>query len=286
MTATIDASVLRPSANAVFAAYESLVTANREQVERVRELMPPANGDFWADRAPRFRPGELDAPEADTLLELSQPGDTWMDIGAGGGRFAVPLAQAGHRVIAVEPSPAMREVMSNAALEAHTSIEQLTFRWPPPPSLDVPQVDLSLAANVLYDAHDLPEFLDAMERVTRRLCVVILSDRAPSTPDGAVWQALYSEPLRSLPGLREFLAVLGAWGRRFHVRTYPVEEPVEMSLDDAVEDLRWRYWIGRGTELEGRLRTLIAQHYSRPSGLVQPPPRRNYSAVVWWEPGQ
>ena len=37
-----------------------------------------------------------------------------------------------------------------------------------------------------------------------------------------------------------------------------------------------------GTPAEARLRTLLQEHYGLPSGEVQLPPRRNYSAVVHW----
>ena len=78
--------------------------------------------------------------------------------------------------------------------------------------------------------------------------------------------------------------VLGALGRRYDVRTYPVAPPAPMDLDRAIEDVRWRYWIGRGSEREARLRELLQQRYELPSGLLQLPPRRNYSAVVSWAP--
>lgn len=277
--------LLRPTADEAFAAYEALVAANREQVERLRELQPPSSGDFWADRAPRFRPGEMDAPEAEALIAIARPDDVWLDIGAGGGRFALPLAKATRRVVAVEPSEAMRAVMAESATSAGVAnVEAIELRWPPPPSRAPEPVDGTLAANVLYDAHDLREFLEAMEAATRRVCAVILSDRAPSTPDPAIWQELYGEPLRALPGLREFLAVLGAWGRRFDVRTYPVGPSAPMELERAVEDSRWRYWIARGGAQEARLGELLRERYALPSGLLQLPPRRNYSAVVWWEP--
>jgi SAM-dependent methyltransferase len=287
MTTNSNPSFLRPTPEEAFATYEALVAANREQVERQRELQPPSDGDFWADRAPRFRPGEMDAPEADALLALAQPADTWMDIGAGGGRFAIPLAKTVRRVVAVEPSPAMRQVMAeSAAASGVTNIEAIEMRWPPPPSRAPEPADGTLAANVIYDAHDLREFLEAMEAATRRVCVVITSDRAPSTPDAAIWEGLYGEPLHALPGLREFVAVLGALGRRYDVRTYPVAPPPPMNLDRAVEESRWRYWIGRGTEREATLRELLRARYSQADGMLRLPPRRNYSAAVWWEPAR
>src|SRR5271155_4769890 len=42
-------------------------------------------------------------------------GTTVLDIGAGNGRYAIPLAGEGYRVIAVEPSDAAREQLAERA---------------------------------------------------------------------------------------------------------------------------------------------------------------------------
>ncbi len=269
----------------VFESYLAAVLANREQVERLRTLNPPAGGDFWAGGAPTFSPGVLEAEEMPALEALARPDDTWLDVGAGGGRFAVPLSRLVARLVAVEPSPAMRAVLDAAfAADGRTNYEVHDLHWPPAPGIDAPSGDVSLVANVLYDAAEARTFLDALERHTRRLCVVITSDRAPSTPDPRVWEALYGEPLCALPGLPAFLALLGALGRRFDIRTFPVRPPEPVTADRAVEDLRWRYWVQPGTPLEARLRDLLIEHYGEPSGLLRLPPRRNYTAVISWAP--
>jgi len=276
-------STLRPTADEAFTEYAALVAANREQVERLREALPQQQGDFWAGRAPEFRPGNLDAPEMDALAALSRPEDTWLDIGAGGGRFAVPLSRHVARVVAIEPSQAMRAVLLEAAAAASTTVETIDLRWPPGATdVPVPLADASLAANVLYDITDLREFLEAMEAYTRRTCVVIVSDRAPSTPDAGVWEALYGEPLHALPALREFVAILGALGRTYEVHTFPVAPPEPVDAERAVEEVRWRYWIQPGSERAARLRALLIERFGEPSGLVRLPARRNYTAVVSW----
>ena len=271
----------------VFGEYRAAVLANREQVERLRTLAPPSGGDFWSERAPTFSPGVLDAEEMPALEALARPEDVWLDIGAGGGRFALPLSRLVARVIAVEPSPAMRSVLVAAfASEQRTNYEVHDLRWPrsEPDEASAPAGDVTLVANVLYDADQPRAFLEAIERHSRRLCVVITSDRAPSTPDPAVWQALYGEPLRALPGLPAFIALLGALGRRFDIRTFPVRPPEPLTIDRAVEDLRWRYWVQPGTPAAARLRDLIVERHSESSGLVRLPPRRNYTAVISWPP--
>jgi hypothetical protein len=189
-------------------------------------------------------------------------------------------------MIAVEPSAGMREVLAEAArAEGRANIEVVDLQWPPAPGIAAPSGDVSLVANVLYDVPSLDAFLNALEMHTRRLCVVILADRAPSTPDLGVWEAIYGEPLPRLPALPEFVAVLGALGRRYEVRTYSVQrETGPMDVDDAMHEARFAYWTGEGSEKDRRLRELLVEHFGLPSGQVHLPPRRNYTAIVSWPP--
>ena len=112
-------SNLRPTPEQTFAAWTKLVLDNREQIERLRERQPAA--DFYQSRSGQFRPDRRPSPELPYLLELTGPDDHWLDIGAGGGRFAVPIAEHVAAVHAVEPSPAMRDTLSAAAADAGLS---------------------------------------------------------------------------------------------------------------------------------------------------------------------
>ena len=278
------AALLRPTAEAAFDAWRAMAQANREQVERLREEGPPR--DFWAGRAAQFRPdGGLAAVETPYLLELARPDDRWLDIGAGGGRFGVPLARRVQQLVAVEPSPAMREVLGETTAEANlTNVTVLDVEWPPAQEGVVPRCDVSLTANVLYSIESLREFLEAMEQHTSRLCVAILGNRAPPTPDEPVWTELHGEPLAALPALPAFVAVLGAWGRRYDVRTFPLAPPQPVELDEAVLRCRRFYWVAEGSAKEERLRELLLQHYGQRSGLVALPPRLSYTPAVAWAP--
>lgn len=277
---------LRPTAADAFEAYTALAAANREQVERLRDA-PEPEGDFWARRAPRFRPGVLDVEELPGLIELARPDDVWLDIGAGGGRFAVPLSRHVKRVVAIEPSPAMRALLAESIVMAERdNLDVVDLRWPPQPGVDAPRGDVALVANVLYDCLVLEEFLGAVEAHASRLCVVIASDRAPSTPNPAVWEVLHGEPLCPLPGLPEFVAVLGAMRRRYEVRAFGMSSaPPPMTAEDALADSRWRYWVEPGSPADARLAALLTRQFGLPDGRVQLPPRRNYSAVISWQPG-
>ena len=72
--------------------------ANREQVDRLREV--PDGADFYAPVTGLFRadPARTDEPALDALLALVRPGETWLDIGAGAGRYALPIARGARAI--------------------------------------------------------------------------------------------------------------------------------------------------------------------------------------------
>jgi len=78
-------------------AWGERVRANREQVERVREV--PDGADFYAPVSGLFRadPDRSDDPVLAELVTMATPGETWLDIGAGAGRYALPLARVAAR---------------------------------------------------------------------------------------------------------------------------------------------------------------------------------------------
>jgi SAM-dependent methyltransferase len=237
---------LRPTAAEALGAWALRVRSNREQAERFREGAPPR--DFYAPVASNFRadPRRTDEPALDVLRSLARPGETWLDIGAGGGRYALPLALRVKDVIAVEPSEGMRRVLQ-AGMTEHgiANVNVVGERWPmeAPPGADV-----ALMAHIGYDVEDIGSFLDTMEATARRLCVAVLM--APSPPH------LARVPLPALP---EFLVVLGARGRLFEVRLLD-REPVTYGDRDA--PLPWLYqqlFVAPDTEKGQRLASLARE---------------------------
>ena len=163
---------LRPSATDALAAWRARVRANREQVDQFREATP---SDFYAPIAGMFRadPRRRDEPTLERLRALVQPADVVLDIGAGGGRYALPLAFVSREVIAIEPSDGMRQVLSSGMAEHRVhNVQVVDGRWPEG-AADI-QGDVALISHIGYDVEDIGPFLDAMESSARRLCVAVL----------------------------------------------------------------------------------------------------------------
>jgi len=91
-------------------AWAERVRANRAQVDQVREV---PDRDFYAPVSSLFvaDPRRTGEEALDALVALIEPGDRWLDIGAGAGRYALPLAIRAREVIAVEPSASMRNAL-------------------------------------------------------------------------------------------------------------------------------------------------------------------------------
>ncbi len=246
--------VLRPEAAGALEAWRRRVRANREQAERLREGTPPR--DFYAAVASDFRaaPRRTDEPALELLRTLVQPGETWLDIGAGGGRYAFPLALLAKSVLAVEPSEGMRNVLQ-AGMTEHgiANIEIVPARWP---MQGAPAADVALLAHIGYDIEEIGPFLDAAEASALRLCVAVLVTPSPPHPAERFWPPIHGEARVSLPSLTEFLTLLLARGRLFELRLFAREPLLHADRDGP---LRWLYqqlFVTPDTEKGQRLAAL------------------------------
>src|SRR3979411_2088978 len=115
-TAARSVDALRPSAADALRAWSERVRANREQVDRFREASP---ADFYAPGAGMFRadPRRRDDPALEALRSLVRDSGTVLDIGAGGGRLALPLALETRQVIAIDSSEGMLRVLREGMTE-------------------------------------------------------------------------------------------------------------------------------------------------------------------------
>jgi molybdenum cofactor cytidylyltransferase len=227
------------------------VRANREQVERLREV---ADGtDFYAPVSSLFRadPARDDDPVLAALLEIAEPEETWLDIGAGAGRYALPLARVVREVVAVDPSAAMLDGL-RAGMAEHSigNLRPIEARWPM--AAEAPSADVALIAHVGYDVEAIGPFVEAMERAARRLCVAVMMQRAPASQADSFWPPVHGEARVPLPALPEFVDLLRAGGRDVSVRTVPAETRRFASREDVARAVRRQLWIADEGEKQVR----------------------------------
>jgi len=274
---------LRPSVAAALADWAARVHADREQMERSREIADPA--DFYAPVADRFRldPRRRDDPTLDILLSRAHTEETWLDIGAGAGRYALPLALSVEDVIAVEPSPRMVELLREGMREHRVSnVRVIQSAWPLP---DPPLAEVSLMAHIGYDIAEIGPFLDEMERVTGRLCLAVLGQSAMTTVASLFWQPVHGEARVRLPALPEFLVLLLARGRLPEVKLVERRPPTFQSVEEGLAMARRQLWVAEGSQKDGRLRELVREHLRELDGGYTFDRDGARIGIVSWSPG-
>jgi molybdenum cofactor cytidylyltransferase len=231
-------------------AWAERVRANREQVDRFREV--PDGTDFYAPVTSLFRadPDRTDEPVLDVLRGLARPRETWLDVGAGAGRYALPLARIVREVIAIDPSKGMLAALDEIAAEhAIANVRTIAARWP---MADPPTGDVGLIAHVGYDIEAIGPFVRALETSSRRLCVAVLMERQPSSIADALWPPVHGEERVSLPALPDFVELLRARGHEPEVVMQEREPRAFASRDELAGFLRRQLWIADGGEKERR----------------------------------
>lgn len=259
----VDAGAAGHRLQDALARWAERVRANREQVDRFREV--PDGPDFYGPVTSMFRsdPDRTDDPQLEALLGLARPDETWLDIGAGAGRFALPLARRVRRVIAVDPSEGMLAALREAMAEAGiANVEPRHGRWPAAweqgggESLDA---DVALMAHVGYDIDEIGPFLDAMEAAVSRLCVAVLMDRQPSSSVDVFWPPIHGEERVALPGWRELVELLRLRGRSPQVEQLTRPRRAYESLEQVETFARRQLWVAPGGAKDERLHDLAAE---------------------------
>jgi FkbM family methyltransferase len=92
---------------------------------------------------------------------------TVLDIGAGSGRWTIPLAGRAKGVTAVEPSAEMLEVLQDNIKSGSGNIRIIQSSWE---EAVVEAYDISVCAHAMYSSPDLASFVRKMEQHTRQTC--------------------------------------------------------------------------------------------------------------------
>ena len=168
--------------------------------------------DWWAPRAGLF--ASQMRITSDWFVEFLEPWlrptATLLDVGAGTGRYAAPLARRLDWVTAVEPSQSMRERIAPA--DNMTVIGSSWEDAEPAPA------DLVICVHVLYPIAEARPFLEKLDRSARERVFVVLRD-SPHTHPAEVMAG----PGRARePWLRDCLMLLRQMGPRpdVHMTTY------------------------------------------------------------------
>ena len=164
-----------------------------KQLQVLRQRSDDAS--YWEGRAKNF--GHNDRPNdyANSFIELAnlQEGESVFDMGCGNGALALPLARAGHPVLACDFSGGMLErLRADAEAQGLTNITSKQMSWADdweaagvlPKSCDVAIASRSIVTS------DLRDSLERLSSVARRKCCITLSTGHSPRSDENILRAI------------------------------------------------------------------------------------------------
>jgi len=266
--------------------WRRMVEAEHAQSEGVRGR-DQAQEDSWEPFAERFRPDSqpTDDPVVQRLLQEVQPHHTVLDVGAGGGRLALPLSLCCQRVVAVEPSASMCSILEEEARRAQRdNIVLVPSSWE---EAEVTPADIVLCVQVLYTVKDIVPFISKLEAHAREKVLVVLYENPPQFQAHPLWPGVHGEERLKLPCLRELMQVLWEMDIYPDLEMLTPQEPRGFeSRERALQQMGPRLMVAPGSDGERRLAEVLTDMLDEVDGRFKirgVPPFR--PALVSWRPG-
>ena len=224
----------------------------------------------------------LPDPLLDYILGRLTPEMSVLDIGAGIGRWTLPIARAVRCVTAVEPLAGMRQVLvERAASHGITNLEVVDDPWL---EAEMSPHDVAIAAHATYTTPDLLRFARKMDASARRSCYLAL--RVPAH-DGVIGEL--SERLRGrwhdspnfIVGYNLLLSA-GFCGNVL-MEPRPVRYWTDATLDEAVARAKRHLHLEDASQ-DAAIREVLSRRLQFVDGVYRWPDCMR-SALIWWDRG-
>ena len=265
--------------------WKALHAGSPERAEKDRD--PAAHWDKRAAAYRRVTRDERSATRQELAILGVQPGETVLDVGAGTGRLAVPVARTAAHVTALDPSPGMLSILrERMAAEGLTNYSTITMRWEDTViGKDIEPHDVVVAAFSI-GFYDLAAALEKLDAAARRAAYIFWHAGEWRNPDEmALYRAVFGDAAPVQKGYPDYIFpvnILHDAGIHPNVRIYhAVWDAVYDSVEDASQT--WASMHNPGMEDLAPVREYFARTLrSDGSGkyietTVRP------TAAVWWE---
>ena len=246
-------------------------------------------GSMWDKRAKRFNESMMQHPERAEKqianLDL-KPEYTVLDVGAGTGRLAIPIARKVKSVTAIDPSKGMLACLQeNMEREGITNIVCINKRWEDVElGVDIEQHDVVIASHSV----STQEAVAKMDAASKKY-VYILTFAGRWMGNGeeeGLWKAIYGERQRQRAWHSDYILLYNILHdmkiyANLNIQESESEQRYE-SLDDAVT--KWKEMRDIPAEKEDVLRehlsTILVEDDGTGTLCLK---RKSKSATIWWQ---
>ena len=270
--------------------WHALVEGRKRQMDGAYACLGRDSSDFWARRAPRYlgyaNVAVGESPLVRRVRSLLPAGGAVLDVGAGTGRYTLPIARFAGAIIAVEPSEDMSgRLADDAAAAGIGNITILPTGWlESAATTDV--ADVVLCTHVLYPHADIEAWIRSLDARARVAVVLeLMADWAEPPVLLALWERLHGEARIPQPTYFDVYAVLHEMGIPANVEVYDAGASSFWqfpTIDDAVDAAREHLILSTSPEMDSVLREGLTECLVRNGdGWVLQSHR--VAATVWWE---
>jgi SAM-dependent methyltransferase len=251
--------------------WRSLVADRVAAAEAAGQVDP----SYWDRRAPTFarstraRDGFLDV-----VRPYVAPSKTLIDVGAGAGRHAVPLAENLEWVTAVEPSEGMR-----ALIPPRDNMTVVASTWE---DATVAPADLLICCHVMYGVGEPVSFIAKMQRVARERIFIMMRELPMAHPAAVIRGRLVGVDDPRMPRFSDLFMVLIHMGIAPDVVfiRYPIVQRYA-GIDEALADCR--PFLGPDWD-EAKARTILEEILVRDGGELVFDGGVTLSGIAHWQP--
>jgi SAM-dependent methyltransferase len=246
----------------------------------VRERSAAAGGhndpSYWDRRAPTF--ARSTRTRIDDFLAVVAPytsaRKTLIDVGAGAGRHALPLAERLEWVTAVEPSEGMR-----ALIPPRDNMTLIASAWE---DAQVAPADLVICCHVLYGVEEPAPFVAKLQRSARERVFIMLREGPLPHPAAIIRERMLGGPEPRLPQFSDLFLLLMQMGIAPDVTfvRYPVVQRYA-GLDEALADCRG---LVAGGWDEAKARAILADLLAAEGDELVFDGGLTLSGIAHWQP--
>ena len=233
------------------------------------------DSSYWDRRAPTFaRSTRVRDGFLEVVTPYLGPHKTLIDVGAGTGRHATPLAEGLEWVTAVEPSEGMR-----ALIPPRDNMTVVASTWE---DAAVAPADVVICCHVMYGVAEPIPFIAKMERSSRERIFIMMREVPMLHPAGVIRKRLIGADDPRMPRFSDLFMLLIQMGIAPDVKFLSYQSVTRYAnLDEALVDAR--ALVGDGWD-EATGRATLEELLVRENGELVFEGGAVLSGVAHWQP--
>jgi FkbM family methyltransferase len=219
-------------------------------------------------------------PLLDFVVRSIDGNTTVLDIGAGSGRWTMPLAAKAKSVTAVEPSTEMLEVLRDNMKTVPGNIQIVQSSWE---DAQVEIQDIAVCAHSMYSSPDLAAFVRKMEHHTRKTCYLAVRLLPVDGVISELYKAIYGSPHDSANAVIAYNALYSLGIYANVLVEHDIYRWTNNTLEEAFTRAKRHLRLDSNNDYDRLIQDVLEKRLTpSETGYVWPDGMR--SALLYWSP--